>query len=485
MTKKKDDDLRKKTINGFLWSFIDNAGTVGGQFIIGIILARLLTPADFGIIGMLTIFISVGQSLINSGFGQALIQKKDSNQIDFSTVFYFNVLISIILWMIIWICSPYIAKFYNQPQLELLAKVLCFSFVISSFGWMQQIHLSKSIEFKAQSIIGIVSVLFSGSIGIYLAFKGFGVWALVFQTLIKNIVTVLLLWKVNSWRPTLEFSYNSLKGLFNYGSRILFGTLIATIFSNIYLLVIGRLFNAQSLGYYTRASQFKDLPVNTITSIVQKVTYPVFSSIQDDDIKLINGARRINRILLSISLPIMVILYLVASPLIHFILTDKWMPAVPYLQMLCTFGWIYVLQTTNVTIFTIKGRSDYYLTFQLIEKIIIILAIMITYRFGIKAMILGQMISSILSYFLSSIFMRKVIDIKIIMQLIDIFPFLLSALVMLVITYSLTINIKSDLIMIITTGIIGSFSYLLTLWILRVEEIKLGFNYFKTFLKTK
>lgn len=477
MTENIKVNLRKKTIDGFFWSFFDSVGTVGGQFVIGIILARLLTPADFGLIGMLTIFIAIGQSLMNSGFAQALIQKKDSNHIDFSTVFYFNIFSSIILWLAIWLCAPYIAVFYNQPQLGLLAKVLCFSFVIDSFGWIQQIHLNKAIEFKAQSIIGVVSVLVGGSIGIYLAVSGYGVWSLVIQTLIRTTVKVLLLWKVNSWRPTLVFSFRSLKGLFGYGSRILVGGLIATIFQNIYLLLIGRLFNAQSLGYYTRATQFKDLPVSTINTIVLKVTYPVFAKLQDDDIKLKTGFRKVSRILVSISLPLMVILYLIADPLIRIMLTEKWMPVVPYLQMLCTFGWIYVLQTTNITVFTVKGRSDYYLNFQIIEKIIIIFAIVVTYRFGIEAMIWGQMVTTILSYLLSSYFMRKVIDIKFKTQITNILPFLLSALIMLAVTLFITRNIKSDIINIITTCTIGSAVYLLFLWIQQVDEVIFVINY--------
>jgi O-antigen/teichoic acid export membrane protein len=432
---------------------------------------------------MLTIFIAIGQTLMNSGFGQALIQKTDSDQTDFSTVFYFNILSGIFFGLIICYCSPFIAKFYDQPQLSLLAKVLSFSFVISSFGWIHQIHLNKSIEFKAQSIISVTSVLFSGAIGIYLALTGFGVWSLVIQTLIRNTVTVLLLWKVNKWRPALIFSFSSLKGLFAYGSRILLGSLLATIFNNIYLLVIGRLFNAQSLGYYTRATQFKDLPVNTINSIVQRVAYPVFAKIQDDDEKLITGFHKVSRSLVSIALPLMVILLLTANPLIHFLLTDKWMPAVPYLQLLCTFGWIYVLQTTNVTVFTVKGRSDYYLNFQLIEKAIIIVAIVVTYPFGIKAMIYGQMVSTVMSYFLSSFYMRKVIGIKLRTQLKNILPFLLSSVLMLSITFLATATVKADITNILLKVVIGTAVYITTLWLLRVEEVKLAFNYLRRFFK--
>lgn len=477
MTETNNANLKQKTLKGFFWSFIDIGGSFTGQFIIGIILARLLTPADFGLTGMLTIFIAVGQSLSNSGFGQALIQNKETNQVDFSTVFYFNILTGLFLWIIIWFCAPYIAKFYNQPQLVSLAKYLCFSFVISSFGWIQQIHLTKSVEFKAQSLVGLISILVGGSVGIYFAYSGYGVWALVIQTLVKNAISALLFWKVSSWRPSLVFSFSSLKSLFVYGSRLLVGGLISTTFTYIYTIVIGRVFNAQSLGYYTRASQLKDTPILSISSIIQRVTFPVFSKIQDDKEKLIRGFRKSSRMLLLATLPMMMLLFLTASPLIHFLLTDKWMPVVPYLKIMCIYGWFYVLQTMNVVFITAKGRSDYYLKFQIIEKVLITIAIAVTFRYGIKVMLYGQMLSTILSFLVSSFYLRKVVDVKLKTQFSDIMPFLLSASLVSVITFFITRNINSDIINIITTCTIGSGMYLFFLWIFRVEETILGFNY--------
>src|SRR5690554_3383035 len=268
--------LQQKTITGFKWSFLDNIWKTGGQFVIGIILTRLLSPEDFGLIGMITIFIVIGQSLTNSGFGQALIQKKDADSVDFSTVYYFNIFASLVIYFILYFAAPYIAEFYNQPQLILLIKVICLSFVIDALGRIHLVYLEKKLDFKSPSVIGIISVLISGIISIAMAYAGFGVWALVAHTVIRSLLTTILFWWVSKWRPLLIFSKKSLSTLFAFGSKILVAGLMQSIFQNIYYLIIGRVFSAQSLGYFTRATQFKDLPVITLTSMVQKVTFPVF-----------------------------------------------------------------------------------------------------------------------------------------------------------------------------------------------------------------
>jgi O-antigen/teichoic acid export membrane protein len=321
-------NLREKTLNGFKWTFLDNVGRLGGQFVIGIVLARILTPEDFGLIGMLTIFIVIGRSLTNSGFGQALIQKKDANRIDFSTVFYFNIFTSIIIYLIIFVGSPLIAKFYREPQLVLLTKVLCLEFILNALSLIHITDLQKNLKFKAPSLIGIISVAISGATSIVLALKGFGVWALVTNTILQSLITTLLLWKVSKWRPLLIFSVNSLKSLFAYGSKILLAGILNSVFKNIYFLVIGRYFQAESLGYYTRANQFTYLPLNTITLVITKVTYPVFSSIQDDIPKLKIGYTKSIRMLSALALPLMGIMYIIARPIIIIVLGDKWLPVV-------------------------------------------------------------------------------------------------------------------------------------------------------------
>lgn len=465
-----NQELKSKTRKGLFWSFIDNAGVLGSQFLLGILLARILTPEDFGVIGMITVFINVGQFLMNSGFAQALVQKTDSTETDFSTVFFFNIFSSIVIWLLFYFTAPFIADFYHKPELVLVTRVITFSFVINSFGFIHLTHLTKKVEFKAQSFVGMAGVIISGVIAIILALKGFSYWSIVAQYLIKNLVSSVLLWIVSKWKPAFRFSWKSLKQLFRYSSHILTGGLITTIFNNIYFILIGRIFNATELGYYTRAYQFKDLPVNTINSFVQKVTYPVFSKIQNDDDSLISGLRKISRLLSAISLPLMVLMIIVAEPFISLVLTDKWLPSVVYLQMLSSFGWIFLLQAIYIQIATVKGRSDFYMQYQIIDKILIVLSILITWKFGIRALILGQLGATLISYGVSIVYLKKVITIKVKELLADIIPFLIASILLLAGLKILLIFIDGNLIQLILATAITSPLYIIILKLMRVKE---------------
>jgi len=472
-------DLKSKTQRGLFWSFVDNAGVLVSQFIIGIILARILLPEDFGIIGMIMVFITLGQFLMNSGFAQALIQKKDSDETDFSTVFIFNIASSLFIWLIFYFIAPLIADFYNEPALTPITRVISLSFVINSFGFLHQTWLTKQVEFKAQSLVGITGTLLSGVIAIIMAYMGFSYWSIVAQYLIKNLVTSVMLWMVSKWRPNMKFSWNSLRVLFKYSSQILIGGLVATIFSNIYYIVIGRFFNATILGYYTRSNQFKDLPVLTINSFVQKVTYPVFSKIQDDEEKLVSGLRQISRFLSAISIPLMAIMILIAKPFILILLTEKWLPSVIYLQLLSSFGWIFLLQFIYIQIDTVKGRSDYYMQYQIIDKILILIAILFTYSKGIYALIGGQFVATIISYFVSVYYLKKVITIKVIQLIADILPFLFVSLCMFVIIFFI-IRLTDSNIGQLFIGIFASpILYFLLLKLFRIKEADMAIQFLR------
>jgi teichuronic acid exporter len=480
---KKNNNLRDQTITGFKWSFLDNVGRLGGQFIIGIILARLLDPSDFGLIGMLTIFIVIGQSLTNSGFGQALIQKKNADNVDFSTVFYFNILASIIIYLLIYAAAPLIAQFYGQPQLVLLTKVISFVFVIEAFGRIHNVFLEKRLDFKAPSIIGVLSVLISGIVSIIMAYRGFGVWALVVNTLLKGIITTILLWLVSKWRPLFSFSLKALKTMFSFGSKILVAGLVQSVFQNLYYIVIGRIFSAQSLGYYTKAHQFADLPVKTITLVVQKVTFPVFSTIQDDEEKITSGYIKVIRVLSMASLPLMAIIFISAHPLVNIVLGSKWLPMVPYLKVMSLYGWIYVLYTMNNQIITVRGRSDYYLHIQIIDKLLIVISILITYKYGILVMIYGHMVATILTYLIGSIYLKKIVNISLYLQTKNIAPFLVAAFFMLLASIPLSLTISTDYIYLLSSVFAGIGIYIFILWLFKVEELTTGMTLAINFLK--
>jgi teichuronic acid exporter len=471
-----DKNLREKTLTGFKWSFLDNVGKYGGQFIVGIILTRLLTPEDFGLVGMITIFIVIGQSLTNSGFGQALIQKKNATNIDFSTVFYFNILASILIYSVIYFSAPLIANFYDQPQLILLTQIICLSFVIESFGRTHSTHLEKQLNFKAPAIIGLTSVILAGIVSITMAYTGYGVWALVTQVVLKSIITTILFWWASKWRPLLVFSKKSLKSLFMFGSKILVAGLMHSIFQNIYYLIIGRFFSAQTLGYYTRAKTFAEMPVNTITVIIQKVTFPVFSTIQDDDEKLKSGYTKAIRTLSAVVLPLMGIIIIASKPLINIVLGEKWLPVVPYLIVMATYGWMHIIYVMNHQIITVKGRSDYYLQIKIIDKILIIISILITYRYGVMAMIYGHMIATILSYGIGNIYFKKVIDISLMYQVKNVIPFLISATLLVISGFIVSRLIINEFIYLFVSIPLGILIYIAVLRVMKVDELRFGIS---------
>lgn len=480
-----DHKLREKAIKGFKWSFVDQFGKMGGQFVVGIILARLLSPADFGLIGMITIFILIGESLTNSGFSQALIQKKDASDLDFSTVFYFNIVSSIFIYLIIFFSAPLISTFYREPQLVLLTKVICLSFVINSFSIVHLAFLEKNLDFKTPAYIGLISVISSGIISIILALKGFGVWALVIHTVLRSIIATILVWIICYRKPLLRFSFDSLAGLFSYGSKLLAAGLIESFFRNIYFIIIGRFFSAQLLGYYTRAVSFKDMPIMTITGFVQNVSYSVFSAIQDDDKKIISGYTRVIRILGSTVLPIMVIIFITSKPLIQIVLGEKWLPVVPYLKLMALYSWIHIVYTINNQIVAIKGKSDFYLYIKIIDKVLIVVSIVLTFKFGILVMIYGHMFAMILSYLIGNYYLNKLINIPLAYQLKNLFPFIFSALIMLISNIPVSSNIQNEFWNLVMSISFGLSIYIFLLWLLKVEELFAGLKIISDFVLSK
>jgi len=287
--------LKQKTITGLLWSSIERFSFQGLQFIITIIMARILNPSDFGLIGMIAVFVAISQSLIDSGFAAALIQKKDRNQTDLSTIFFFNLVVSIFFYFLIFFSSPYIADFYKEPKLIILTKVISINIIFLSLTLIQTTLYTIKLNFKTQAKASLISLIISGFIGIYLAYSGYGVWSLVWQTLIKNALNCILLWLYSKWIPDLMFSRKSFSSLFSYGSNLLLAGLLYTIFENIYLFIIGKNFNSKELGYYVKARNVANLPSASISGIILRVTFPVLSSIQDNHEKLISGYNKIIR----------------------------------------------------------------------------------------------------------------------------------------------------------------------------------------------
>lgn len=466
------NNLKSKTIHGLIWSSIERFSVQGVQFVLGVILARILFPSDYGLIGMIAVFLSISQSLIDSGFSQALIQKKNTTEKDYNTVFYFNILTAILVYGILFFLAKPIAVFYGEPILENLTKVVGLNIIFSSFSIVQIAKLSKNLNFKLQTKASLTSVILSGGIGIYMAYKGWGVWALVIQGLLKSGINTLLLFVFTNWRPKLMFSKKSFNSLFSFGSKLLFSGLLNAIFNNIYLIIIGKFYNVKELGYYTRANQFQQLPSETITVILQRVTFPVLSSIQNQHQKLEHYYKKFIRFAAFIIFPLMIGLAVTASPLIIVILTDKWINAVPFLQLLCFVGILYPIHAINLNVLKVKGRSDLFLKLEIYKKLLIAITVLITFSFGVKALIIGQIVCSIISLYLNTYYSKKLIDYSFFNQIKDLIPVLLVSLLMGFTVFASIYFIPSNMLKLITALFVGPLSYYILTFVFKFEEVK-------------
>ena len=424
------DSLKSKTVKGVVWSSIERFSTQGVQFLIMIIMARLLTPKDYGLIGMLAIFLAVAQSLIDSGFSQALIRKQDRTDVDNSTVFYFNIVVSSALYLILFIAAPFVADFYNQPELTSVMRVVCLGVILNSLAVVQRALLTVRIDFKTQAKASLSAAVISGCIGIVLAYCGFGVWSLVVQQLLNLSVNTLLLWIFSKWRPIAVFSWKSFHELFAFGSKILASGLLDTLYRNIYPIVIGKLFSASSLGHYTRAQHFSEFPSSNVTGIIQRVTYPILCGIQDETERLEAVYRKFLKLSAFIIFPLMIGMSAVARPFIDIVLGTQWGFCGQLLQIICFAMMWYPIHAINLNLLQVKGRSDLFLRLEIIKKILGITVLCITAPFGLVVMCYGQIFNSIVALVINTYYTGKLINVGFIRQMKDLLPTLLLSLTM-------------------------------------------------------
>jgi O-antigen/teichoic acid export membrane protein len=402
----------------------------GVQFVIGIMLARMLFPKDFGLIGMLTIFIAVAESLIDSGFQAALIQKREATPTDTCSIFYFNILVGLVVAGLLCAVAPWIAAFYNQPVLTPLTRALSLIIVINAFGLIHYTILTRQIDFRTLTKVSLIAGVTSGIIGVTLAALGFGVWSLVAQQISRSFFWTVSMWLMNTWRPALIFSLESLREMFSFGSRILVSGLINRTFENIYLLVIGKLFSPTDLGFFTRAKVMEELPSQTLSGMVGRVTFPVFSTIQDDPTRLKRGMKKALTTLVLVNFAMMIGLVVIARPFMLVLLTEKWAESIPYLQLLCLVGLLFPVVLINANLLFALGRSKIHLRLEIIKKVLIIINIVITWRWGISAMISGMIVISIMSLYMNSYYTGVLIGYTTREQLRDLFPYLITAVLM-------------------------------------------------------
>lgn len=427
--------LKRKAISGLFWSFSETGINQVVNFIIGIILARLLSPKEFGLIGMITIFIAISQSFIDSGFSQALIRKTDCHQKDYTTVFYFNLLVGVLFYLILFVSASAISRFYNEPILGDLIKILGIGLILNAFAIVQRTILVKNIDFKLQAKITLYSSVLSGIIGIILAVKGFGVWSLAIRTILNQLFNSLFLWIDNRWLPTLEFSIQSFKEMFSFGSKLLASGLIYTVYRNIYYLIIGKFFSATVLGYYNQAERFSALPSQNINSAVERVTYPILSRLQNDPANLKSAYKKLIKTIMLINFSVMLGMAAIAQPMILVLIGERWLSSVPYLQLLCIVFMTLPLHSLNLNILKVKGRADLFLRLEIIKIVFGIPVVLIGIFIGIKTMIVGMIFNSFLAYFINSYYSSKLINYSVREQLLDILPDFVISIIMAIVVF--------------------------------------------------
>lgn len=456
------ESLKNRAVRGAKWSFIDNIASSGVTFLVGLVLANLLTPTEYGIMAIIAIFIAISTSIVDSGFSNALIRKVRIERVDYNTVFFFNLVVSIALYFVLYAAAPSISIFFKEPILTDVLRVIGWVLVINALGIIPRTILVKRIDFKTQTKVSIISSVASGVVGIGMAMTGWGVWSLVWQQLSRQMLNTLFLWVFCRWIPVWEFSMKSFKELFNFGYKLLFSGLLDTIYKEIYYVVIGRFYSAADLGQYTRAQQFNIIFSSNLTTVVQRVSYPVLSSIQEEPERLREAYRRVIKLTMLVAFACMLGLAAVAKPLILILIGEKWLPAVSYLQIICFSGMLYPLHAINLNILQVKGRSDLFLKLEIIKKIIAMGPIVIGIFCGIKYMLCGSVVTSFIAYLLNSYYSADLINYPTKEQLKDIFPTFAISLIVAAFMWSfslLNISAYIELLVQIAIGLVFAFAF--------------------------
>lgn len=427
--------LATKTITGVIWRFSEQIGRRGIGVAITLLLARFLAPEDYGLVAMMAVFLAVAQSLMDSGFRQALIRLQGARQVEFNTAFYANLGLGCIAYTLLFVSAPAIALFYDEPRLIILIRVAGLNILIHAFQVVQIAVLSRKLNFKAQLQASIPAGIISGLIAVGLAYLGAGVWALISQMLLSTFITTALLWHIQGWRPTLGFSRQSFKEMYNFGYKLFLSGLIDIVFKNLYVAVIAKVFAASTAGLYFFANKLKELVIAQLVGSIQTVTYPALASMQTDNVRLKAGYRKIIVVTTFLLFPVMLFLAALADPLFEFVLPGKWQPAVLYLQLMCFSGVMHPLHSINLNVLQIKGRSDLFLYLEVIKKVLQVIILAISINFGVIGILIGQIIGSVLAYLPNSYFTVRLINYSIREQIADFMPGLILSGVVAGVTY--------------------------------------------------
>lgn len=475
----------RKVFSNLLWRFAERSGAQLVSFIVSIVLARILSPEDYGTIALVTVFTAILQVFVDSGLGTALIQKKDADDLDFSSVFYFNIAICFLLYMCIFMLAPYIANFYGDKTLATVVRILSLTIIVFGIKGIQQAYVSKNMLFKKFFFSTICGTIFSAFLGIGMAYLGFGVWALVAQQLSNSVIDTLILWVTVKWRPKKEFSMNRLKTLFSFGWKLLVSSLLDTIYNNLRNLIIGKMYSPADLAYYNQGDKFPKIIVTNINTSIDSVLLPAMSNAQDDKERVKQMTRRAIKTSTYVMAPLMMGLAFCAEPVVRIVLTEKWLPCVPYLRIFCITYMFWPIHTANLNAINAMGRSDWFLRLEIVKKIVGISLLLSTMWFGVMAMAYSLLLSSVISQIINSWPNRKLLSYGYLEQMRDFAPAILMSIGMGICVYCigyLPLSLISTFLIQIFAGIA---IYISASVLLKLEEFKYLLGMTKSFIKKK
>lgn len=423
-----EDSLKEKTAKGVKWGFIDNLGGTGILAIVNLVLARLLSPQEFGIIGMTSIFITLSTSLVDSGFTGALTRKKEVSEKDLNTVFYFNLLTSVCLYLLLYFTAPLISGFFGQPILVPVIRILGLSLIVTALSIVQKVLLVRKIDFRTQAVVSVIAAVLGGAAGIWIATAGYGVWSLVVMQLVRLSLTTVLLWFFSGWMPSFMFSTDSFREMFSFGGRLLLTAIISTLWSEIYSFIIGKVYAPSVLGQYSRADKFRNMVTSNVSIVMQRVTYPVLSSIRDEKERQGRAYRKIIRTTVLISFTAVLGLAAVSEAFVLTLVGDQWIPAIGYLRILCLSGLFMPLMICSANIINANGRSDTTLYLEIMKTLLAAIPVLAGIFYSIEALLWCTVAVSAVSYLVYAVQVSKSVDYPVMSQLKDILPyFLVSA----------------------------------------------------------
>lgn len=473
--------IKQKTISGLIWTFTDTFLVRGMSFIASLILARLIGPEEFGLIGMITIFMAMGVSLVDGGMTSSIIRTKKTDNRDYSTVFYVNLGVSIIVYVILFVLAPYISAFYNQNVLTNIIRIYCLSFITSAFSAVQLAILNKEMNFRSIVKCNAPATLIGSLVGVYLGIHNYGVWSIVIMFLCIQIITSMLLWYFSSWRPTLLFSFEKLKLHFKFGYKLMLSGLLDIIFNNSYNVIIGKMFPVQILGYYERSKTLSDYPSTTISGVLGRVTYPMMVKIQDDTKKLNKFYKNILQTLFFMITPLMFGLAAIAKPIFLFILGKDWLHAVPFFQILCISSILYPIHSLNINVLKVFGRSDLFLKLEVVKKLVIVIGIIIGIQFGIMGLVWSSVVSSFLALLINTHYSGKMINYNTKSQLMDMIPVLIISSLIFLLMSRLIFYMEnySLIVQICVSSVVGCIIYLLINYLFKIKAMMFSLNLIK------